>query len=272
MKALVVFGTRPEAIKLAPVLLELARSERIEPVVCVSGQHRELLDQVLAVFSITPDYDLDVMIPDQSPFHITRAILERIEPVLASERPDCVLVQGDAHTAFVGALAAYYERVPVAHVEAGLRTSDLYAPFPEEMNRRLIDRIAALHFAPTERAKANLLAEGIREETVFVTGNTEIDALYFVRDRPPRRASRSPVGSSSSPRTAGRASTAGLHGSAAPCASSHKRTKTSQSSTPSTPTPTCAESSLASFPTRSGSPSSTHRTIRRSSTSWRPRP
>ncbi len=185
MKALVVFGTRPEAIKLAPVLLELARSERVEPVVCVSGQHRELLDQVLAVFSITPDYDLDVMIPDQSPFHITRAILERIEPVLAAERPDFVLVQGDAHTAFVGALAAYYERVPVAHVEAGLRTSDLYAPFPEEMNRRLIDRIAALHFAPTERAKANLLAEGIREETVFVTGNTEIDALYFVRDRPP---------------------------------------------------------------------------------------
>lgn len=187
MKALLLFGTRPEAIKLAPVLRELRTCERIEPIVCVSAQHRELLDQVLGIFSIDPDYDLKVMVPDQSLFHITRAILERIEPVLEKEGPDLILVQGDAHTAFVGALAGYYCKIPVAHVEAGLRTSDKYAPFPEEMNRRLVDQIACLLFAPTQVARQNLLAEGISEGAIFVTGNTEIDALYYIRDRVPPR-------------------------------------------------------------------------------------
>jgi UDP-N-acetylglucosamine 2-epimerase (non-hydrolysing) len=186
-KVLLVFGTRPEAIKLALVLRELQASERIEPVVCVSAQHDELLDQALDVFSIKPDYSLDVMTYDQSLFHITRVVLERIEPVLKAERPDLILVQGDANTAFAGALAGYYCKIPVAHVEAGLRTHDKYAPFPEEMNRCLIDRLAELLFAPTEVARENLLSEGIAKDAIFVTGNTEIDALYFVRDRVPPR-------------------------------------------------------------------------------------
>ncbi|MCK4355781.1 UDP-N-acetylglucosamine 2-epimerase (non-hydrolyzing), partial [Candidatus Bipolaricaulota bacterium] len=185
MKVLLFFGTRPEAIKLAPVLQALQSVERVEPVVCVSAQHRELLDQVLQLFSIAPDYDLDLMRPDQDLFHITRSILERIEPVLSSERPDLVIVQGDAHTAFAGALSSYYAKIPVAHVEAGLRTHDKYAPFPEEMNRSFIDRVADLHFAPTKNAQENLLAEGIAKETVYVTGNTEIDALFLARERAP---------------------------------------------------------------------------------------
>lgn len=184
-KVLLVFGTRPEAIKLALVLRELQASEQIEPVVCVSAQHDALLDQALDVFSIEPDYSLDVMIYDQSLSHITRVVLERIEPVLKAERPDLILVQGDANTAFAGALAGYYCKIPVAHVEAGLRTHDKYAPFPEEMNRCLIDRLAELLFAPTEVARQNLLSEGIAKDAIFVTGNTEIDALYFVRDRVP---------------------------------------------------------------------------------------
>lgn len=187
LKALLVLGTRPEAIKLAPVLFALRASARIRPVVCATAQHRGLLDQALAVFGIAPDHDLGVMVPNQTLFHVTTAILERMEPVLAAERPDLVVVQGDAHSAFAGALAAYYTRTPVAHVEAGLRTSDPYAPFPEEMNRRLIDRIATLLFAPTERARRALLAEGAREEDVLVTGNTEIDALFCVRERIPPR-------------------------------------------------------------------------------------
>lgn len=184
-KVLLVFGTRPEAIKLALVLRELQASEQIEPVVCVSTQHDELLDQTLGVFSIKPDYSLDVMIYDQSLFHITRVVLERIEPVLKAERPGLILVQGDANTAFAGALAGYYCKIPVAHVEAGLRTFDKYAPFPEEMNRCLIDQLAELLFAPTKVARQNLLSEGIAEDTIFVTGNTEIDALYYIRDQVP---------------------------------------------------------------------------------------
>jgi len=183
MKALVLFGTRPEAIKLAPILRELAASPSVRPVVCVSGQHRTLLDQVLSAFSISPRHDLDVMTEDQSPLDVMRAILERIEPVLVAEEPDLVLVQGDAETAVAGALAAYYARIPVAHVEAGLRTGDRYAPFPEEMNRRLVDAIACLHFAPTEEARGRLLGEGVAAEGIFVTGNTEIDALVYVRDQ-----------------------------------------------------------------------------------------
>jgi UDP-N-acetylglucosamine 2-epimerase (non-hydrolysing) len=185
LKVLLFFGTRPEAIKLAPVLQALRSVERIEPVVCVSAQHRELLDQALQLFSIAPDYDLDLMRPDQDLFQITRSILERIEPVLSSKRPDLVIVQGDAHTAFVGALASYYAKIPIAHVEAGLRTHDKYAPFPEEMNRAFIDRVADLHFASTKNARENLLAEGLAEESVYVTGNTEIDALFLARERVP---------------------------------------------------------------------------------------
>ncbi len=187
LKALFFFGTRPEAIKLAPVIRRLSDSPRFESMVCVSGQHRSLLDQALSVFSIAPDHDLSVMIPNQSLFHLTRSILERFEPLLARERPDLLIVQGDAQTAFVGALAAYYSRIPVAHVEAGLRTGDPYAPYPEEMNRRLIDRIASFLFAPTETAKENLLHEGTAEEAIVVTGNTEIDALRYVRENVPPR-------------------------------------------------------------------------------------
>ncbi len=185
LKALLFFGTRPEAIKLAPVIRRISKSSRFEPIVCVSGQHRALLDQALAVFSITPDLDLSVMVPNQSLFHITRSILERFEPILKQVQPDLLIVQGDAQTAFVGALAAYYSGIPVAHVEAGLRTGDPYAPYPEEMNRRLIDRIATFLFAPTETAKKNLLHEGMSEEAIVVTGNTEIDALRYVQENVP---------------------------------------------------------------------------------------
>jgi UDP-N-acetylglucosamine 2-epimerase (non-hydrolysing) len=182
MKILLIFGTRPEAIKLAPILRVTKEQEDIEMIVCVSAQHRQLLDQVLNVFAIEPDYDLNIMVPDQSLFHITGSILEKIGPLLRKERPDVVIVQGDAQTAFVGALSAYYEQIPVAHVEAGLRTNDKYSPFPEEINRRLIDHIADLLFAPTEHALNNLLTEGIPSEQIFIVGNTEIDSLYFIRD------------------------------------------------------------------------------------------
>jgi len=187
LKVLLFFGTRPEAIKLAPVILNLRENPRFVPIVCTSGQHRALLHQALTVFSIVPDHDLGVMVPGQSLFYVTRTALARFEPVLRQEQPDLVIVQGDAQTAFVGALAAYYSRIPVVHVEAGLRTGDPYAPFPEEMNRRLIDRIAALLFAPTAAARRNLLAEGISDESIVVTGNTEIDALLYVRKSVPPR-------------------------------------------------------------------------------------
>ncbi len=184
--ALVVFGTRPEAIKLAPVIYALRDHPGFTPIVCVSGQHRDLLDQALAPFSIIPDYDLDVMVDDQDLVYVTRAVLARLTPVLEKKRPDVVIVQGDAQTAFVGALAAYYAKIPVAHVEAGLRTGNPYAPYPEEMNRRLIDHIAAFLFAPTETAKQALLREGIHAQAIAVTGNTEIDALRYVeRNVPP---------------------------------------------------------------------------------------
>lgn len=183
MKVLFLFGTRPEAIKLFPVIERLKGVTSIETTLCVTAQQRDLLDQTLSALSLIPDYDLDVMIPDQSLFHTTRAILTRIEPVLHEVSPDLVIVQGDAQTTFCGALSAYYACVPVAHVEAGLRTGDKFAPYPEEMNRRLVDQIADLHFAPTARALENLRSEGIPDEGIFVTGNTEIDTLYHVRDR-----------------------------------------------------------------------------------------
>lgn len=181
LRVLIVFGTRPEAIKLYPVIVGLRCIPEIETTVCVTSQHRDLLDQTLKALSIVPDYDLDIMIQDQNLFHITQATVARIESVMNAVRPELVIVQGDAQTAFVAALAAFYARVPIAHVEAGLRTNDKYAPFPEEMNRRLVDQLCDLRFAPTESARANLLAEGIDETDIFVTGNTEIDALHLVR-------------------------------------------------------------------------------------------
>lgn len=181
LRVLSVFGTRPEAIKMAPVVLALREtSGAIESRVCVTAQHREMLDDVLRLFAIEPDHDLDVMRPDQSPSAVAAEILRRLEPVLADERPDWVLVQGDTTTAAVASLAAFYAGAQVGHVEAGLRSGEPREPFPEEINRRVAGAIADLHFAPTEGAKANLLREGVRAETILVTGNPVIDALHLV--------------------------------------------------------------------------------------------
>jgi UDP-N-acetylglucosamine 2-epimerase (non-hydrolysing) len=184
-----VFGTRPEAIKMAPVVAKLAkRSDRVQSSVCVTAQHREMLDEVLSVFRIVPDHDLNVMQTNQSLCMLTGEIVVKLEPVLLKEKPDWVLVQGDTTTALVAALVAYYHRVPVAHVEAGLRTQDKYRPFPEEINRRAADMVSSLHFAPTVAARDNLLREGIGEATIHVTGNTVIDALLEVVEKPCRFA------------------------------------------------------------------------------------
>lgn len=177
MKTLTVFGTRPEAIKLAPVLTELHKFPQIESRVCVTAQHRQMLDQVLRIFEIRPDYDLNLMRPNQSLYQVTADVLLSLEPIVQQEKPDVVITQGDTTTAFIASLAAYYAQIQVARVEAGLRTHDKYSPFPEEVNRLLADQLADLHFAPTERAKQNLLREGILSENIFVTGNTVIDAL-----------------------------------------------------------------------------------------------
>jgi len=182
-KILSVFGTRPEAIKMAPVVLALAADPRFESRVCVTAQHRQMLDQVLQLFGITPDRDLDVMQPGQDLFDVTSRVLLAMRDVIREDRPDLVLVQGDTTTCFAAALAAFYENVPVGHVEAGLRTGNLRAPFPEEANRAMVSRIATLHFAPTEWARQNLLREGIPDAAIHVTGNTVIDALLMVRDK-----------------------------------------------------------------------------------------
>lgn len=177
VKVMAVFGTRPEAIKMCPLVLELKKYENIEPVVCVTAQHREMLDQVLDAFGIKPDYDLDIMKTRQSLAGITTRVLEGMEDVLKKEKPDIVLVHGDTSTSFVAALAAFYEQIPVGHVEAGLRTYDIYSPFPEEMNRQLTGRIAKLHFSPTQRNYDNLIKENVDAEKIYITGNTVIDAL-----------------------------------------------------------------------------------------------
>lgn len=182
MKVLTLFGTRPEAIKLAPVIRELERLG-LESRVCVTAQHREMLDQVLALFEIEPDWDLDLMRPDQSLYQVTTRSLEALEGVLRAERPELVLVQGDTTTAFSGALAAFYAKVWVGHIEAGLRSHDKAAPFPEEMNRRLADQLSDWLFAPTAGAKENLIREGLPAERIFVTGNTVIDALLWTVGR-----------------------------------------------------------------------------------------
>jgi UDP-N-acetylglucosamine 2-epimerase len=179
-RVLVILGTRPEAIKLAPVVKELSAQPDLCCNLCVTGQHRELLLQVLDLFELEPDWNLDIMRPDQDLAYLTSAALSGISNVLSSSRPDRVIVQGDTTTTLAGALAAFYHRIPVAHIEAGLRTDNIYAPWPEEVNRRLVSRIADLHFAPTVRARDNLEREGIAHEQIIVTGNTGIDALLWV--------------------------------------------------------------------------------------------
>lgn len=176
-KVMLVFGTRPEAIKMCPLVNELKTRKTLETVVCVTGQHRQMLDQVLETFRVTPDYDLSIMKDKQTLFDITTNILNRIRDVLEDARPDVVLVHGDTSTTFATALACFYLQIPVGHVEAGLRTYNLYSPYPEEFNRQAVSLVSQYNFAPTERAKSNLLQEGKDEKTIWVTGNTAIDAL-----------------------------------------------------------------------------------------------
>lgn len=183
MKILTVFGTRPEAIKMAPLVHALKDDPFFDTKVCVTAQHREMLDQVLQLFSIKPDYDLDIMSPGQGLTEISCRILQGLKPILESYQPDLVLVHGDTTTTLAASLAAFYQRIPVGHVEAGLRTGDIYSPWPEEANRTLTGHLAAYHFAPTEKSRQNLLQENIADSAVFVTGNTVIDALLWVSDR-----------------------------------------------------------------------------------------
>jgi UDP-N-acetylglucosamine 2-epimerase (non-hydrolysing) len=183
MNVLSVFGTRPEAIKMAPLVKALAEQAGIKSKVCVTAQHRQMLDQVLELFEITPDYDLNIMKPGQTLSGITSEILTRIEPVLTEFQPDLVLVHGDTSTTFAATLAAYYQRVAVGHVEAGLRTGNIYSPWPEEANRKLTGALANLHFSPTELSRQNLLREGVNQDNIHVTGNTVIDALLLVNQK-----------------------------------------------------------------------------------------
>lgn len=182
-KVLVVIGTRPEAIKIAPVVKALGGQSKIQLKLCVTAQHREMLDQVLEFFAIAPDFDLNTMQPNQDLADVTSRVLRGMKGVIKSFRPELVLVHGDTNTTFATALAAYYERIPVGHVEAGLRTGDIYSPWPEEANRRLTTSLSSLHFAPTESSKKNLLREGVEDQSIFVTGNTVIDALLMTRKR-----------------------------------------------------------------------------------------
>ncbi|MEM8948907.1 MAG: UDP-N-acetylglucosamine 2-epimerase (non-hydrolyzing) [Pseudomonadota bacterium] len=183
IRIMTVFGTRPEAIKLGPVVKALKAEPGIELTVCTTGQHREMLKQVLDLFEIVPDVDLDLMTPGQTLTDITRRVLEKLSPMLAERPVDWLLVQGDTTTAFAAGLAAFYAKIPVAHVEAGLRSGDIYQPFPEEVNRKMVSTFAALHFAPTPETRDNLLKEGIAAEAIKVTGNSVIDALLYFQKR-----------------------------------------------------------------------------------------
>jgi UDP-N-acetylglucosamine 2-epimerase (non-hydrolysing) len=182
-KILIVFGTRPEAIKMAPVVKSFNNSCEIELKVCVTGQHRQMLDQVLELFSIKPDFDLNLMKPNQDLTDITVGVLKGLREIFRSWRPEWVLVHGDTTTTLATSLAAYYEKISVGHIEAGLRTGDIYSPWPEEVNRRAVANIARVHFSPTEHARENLIREGVDERLIFVTGNTVIDALFEIKDR-----------------------------------------------------------------------------------------
>lgn len=182
-KILFVFGTRPEAIKMAPLVIEFQKhSDEIQTLICVTGQHREMLDQVLRIFKIVPDYDLDIMKQGQDLYDITSRVLLGMRDILKKTMPDLVLVHGDTTTSMAAALAAFYQHIPVGHIEAGLRTHNIYSPWPEEMNRQITGRIATYHFAPTPLSKQNLLKENVNQDRIVVTGNTVIDALYMVVD------------------------------------------------------------------------------------------
>jgi len=183
MKVLLVFGTRPEAIKMAPLVKKLKADPYFDAKVCVTAQHREMLDQVLDIFDIKPEYDLNIMKKGQTLSMITSAVIEGLDKVLETEKPDIVLVHGDTTTSFAGALAAFYHQIPVGHVEAGLRTFDKYSPFPEEMNRQMTGRLTDIHFSPTIRNKENLLRENVSEEKIYITGNTVIDALLDITSK-----------------------------------------------------------------------------------------
>ena len=183
-KVMLVFGTRPEAIKMAPLVKEFQKYPNdFKTIVCVTGQHREMLDQVLSLFEITPDYDLNIMKQGQDLYDVTARVLVGMRDVLKETQPDVVLVHGDTTTSTAAALAAFYQQIPVGHVEAGLRTHNIYSPWPEEMNRLITGRIATYHFSPTPLSKENLLKENVAEEAITVTGNTVIDALYMVVDK-----------------------------------------------------------------------------------------
>lgn len=188
-KIMLVFGTRPEAIKMAPLVKKLqVEKDSFETIVCVTGQHREMLDQVLEIFEITPDYDLNIMRKGQDLYDVTSRVLTGMRDVLTEAKPDIVLVHGDTTTSTAAALAAFYQQIPVGHVEAGLRTHNIYSPWPEEMNRQLTGRIATYHFSPTQLSRTNLLQENVGEEKIHVTGNTVIDALYWVIDKMQKNA------------------------------------------------------------------------------------
>lgn len=179
IKVLSIFGTRPEAIKMAPLIKELEKRPEIESIVCITAQHREMLDQVLETFDITPNYDLNIMKQNQTLGEITTRVLNGLENVMKESEPNIVLVHGDTTTTFAGALAAFYNQIPIGHVEAGLRTYDKYSPFPEEMNRQMVDCLADMYFVPTMLSKQNLLSQNIKEEKIYVTGNTAIDAMKY---------------------------------------------------------------------------------------------
>jgi UDP-N-acetylglucosamine 2-epimerase (non-hydrolysing) len=183
MKILLVFGTRPEAIKMAPLVDKLKNDHRFDAKVCVTAQHREMLDQVLALFEITPDYDLDIMTPGQSLNEVTANVLLGLKPILQDFKPDTVLVHGDTATTFAASLAAYYEQISVGHIEAGLRTGNIYSPWPEEANRKLTGALTQYHFSPTSTSRNNLLKENISPNNIFVTGNTVIDALLMIKNK-----------------------------------------------------------------------------------------
>jgi len=189
-RVMLVFGTRPEAIKVVPLVKAFQKhTERFETIVCVTGQHREMLDQVLHLFEITPDYDLNIMKQGQDLYDVTARVITGLRDVYKEANPDVVFVHGDTTTSMAAAIAAFYQQIPVAHIEAGLRTHNIYSPWPEEMNRQITSRIAAYNLAPTPLSKENLLKEGVKEETITVTGNTVIDALYLVVDKIKKDAS-----------------------------------------------------------------------------------